>query len=79
MDSISEISTIVRSADKNSIFIGDFNLPSINWDNGTGRGRETEFLEAVQDSMMEQMVDFPTHIKGNTLDLLVTNIPERVE
>jgi hypothetical protein len=24
------------------------------------------------------MVDFPTHIKGNVLDLVITNIPERV-
>ncbi len=28
---------------------------------------------------MQQLVDFGTHIKGNILDLLVTNIPERVE
>jgi hypothetical protein len=28
---------------------------------------------------MEQMVDFPTQVKGNILDLIVTNIPERFE
>jgi hypothetical protein len=27
---------------------------------------------------MEQLVDFPTQVKGNTLDLVITNIPERV-
>ncbi len=28
---------------------------------------------------MEQMVDYPTQVKGNILDLIVTNIPERFE
>ncbi len=28
--------------------------------------------------MMEQMVNFSTHLKGNCLDLVITNIPERV-
>jgi len=42
-------------------------------------GRAAEFYEAVQDSAMEQLIDFPTHLKGNILDLVITNIPERVE
>jgi hypothetical protein len=45
---------------------------------GTARGRSTELLEAVNEGLMEQLVEFPTHLKGNTLDLLITNIPERV-
>ena len=28
---------------------------------------------------MQQMVDFPTQVKGNILDLVITNIPERIE
>ena len=28
--------------------------------------------------MLEQLVKFPTHLKGNILDLVLTNIPERV-
>ena len=36
-------------------------------------------MEATEEKMLEQLVDFPTHIKGNTLDLLLTNVPERVE
>ena len=35
-------------------------------------------LEAATDKMLEQMVEFPTHLKGNNLDLVLTNIPERV-
>jgi hypothetical protein len=29
--------------------------------------------------MMEQLVEFPTQVKGNTLDLVITSIPERIE
>jgi hypothetical protein len=36
------------------------------------------FLGAVEDALLEQMIDFPTHIKGNCLDLVLTNIPERI-
>ena len=35
-------------------------------------------MEAVDDQLLVQLVDFPTHIKGNCLDLIITNIPERV-
>ena len=60
--------------------MGDFNLPTIDWVNGGGgRGREAVFAEAVEGALMQQLVDFSTHIKGNILDLVVTNIPERVE
>jgi hypothetical protein len=56
----------------------DFNNPDINWERGTAKGRRRELMEAVEDAMMEQLVNFPTHIKGNILDLMITNKPERV-
>ena len=77
-ETISELANLVRTAGKDSMLIGDFNLPDINWQAGTAKGRSREFLEAVEDCMMEQMVEFSTHIRGNCLDLIVTNIPERV-
>ncbi len=78
-DSITELAHMVRSAEKKSVFFGDFNLPMIDWEAGVARGREEELLEAVQDKYMEQLVDFPTQVKGNRLDLVITNIPERVD
>jgi len=33
----------------------------------------------VENALMQQMIDFPTQVKGNTLDLVITNIPERIE
>ena len=77
-ETISELANLVRTAGKDSMLIGDFNLPDIDWQAGTAKGRSREFLEAVEDCMMEQMVEFSTHIRGNCLDLIVTNIPERV-
>jgi hypothetical protein len=37
-----------------------------------------ELLETVTEEGLLQMVSFPTHTKGNILDLLITNCPERV-
>ena len=76
--SIAELAEVIREAERNSIFIGDFNLPEINWQTGKTTTRSQVFLDAIEDSAMEQLVSFNTHIKGNLLDLVVTNIPERI-
>ena len=36
-------------------------------------------MNTLQDNLFSQMVDFPTHIKGNCLDLIVTNMPEKID
>jgi hypothetical protein len=74
MDRLAEL---IGSAGKHSM-IGDFNLPGVDWEAGVARAAERRVLEAVQDKLMEQMVTFDTHTKGNTLDLVLTNIPDRV-
>jgi len=33
------LTNIIKSATDNTFFIGDFNLPGINWENWTGNGR----------------------------------------
>jgi hypothetical protein len=76
--SISGLADMVKAADKKCIFFGDFNLPEIDWAAGTARGRSRELLEAAHDRLMEQLVPFSTHVRGNTLDLVLTDIPERV-
>ena len=75
MESLSEL---IRSVDKNSILIGDFNLPEIDWETGQARRASRKVIEAVEDKRLEQLVDFSTHIRGNVLDLLLTNIPEQI-
>ena len=32
----------------------------------------------MEDRLMTQMVDFSTQVRGNILDLVITNMPERV-
>ena len=78
-DSYVKLEDLIRSSDKNSVFFGDFNLPEIDWEMGRARGRAKQLHEAMEDMMMEQMVRFSTHIKGNVLDLVLTNIPERID
>jgi hypothetical protein len=36
-------------------------------------------LEAAAAAGLTQTVDFATHIRGNTLDLVLTNMPDRLE
>ena len=75
---LSELECVVRKVGKNSVLIGDFNLPDIDWEAGTGSARTASFIEAVDDAMLEQMVDFSTQVKGNRLDLVLTNMAERI-
>jgi hypothetical protein len=75
---MNDLESLVRGVKKNAILVGDFNLPDIDWEMGTGSARTASFLEAVDDVMLTQMVDFSTQVKGNCLDLVLTNIPERI-
>jgi hypothetical protein len=75
---MTKLADLIRSADKNSIFIGDFNLPSVDWDTGTARNSDKVVVEAAEDMFMQQLVDFSTHIRGNILDLVMTNVQERI-
>jgi len=77
-EAMAGLAALLRGADSNSIFIGDFNLPDINWTTGEHSLRTTEFMEAVADAAMEQLVTFSTQVRGNVLDLVLTNIPERI-
>jgi hypothetical protein len=77
-DSVSELVNILKNCEKNSILIGDFNLPAIDWEAGTGRGKAVPLLEAAEDALTEQLITFPTQVRGNILDLELTNIPERI-
>ena len=77
-DSYVQLSNLIRQASCNSIIIGDLNLPDVNWSDGEAIGRGRLVLDATTEALMEQMVDFLTHTRGNTLDVIITNVPERV-
>lgn len=60
--------------------VGDFNLPDIDWDTLSAASRSSElFCDFVFNNNLCQLIDKPTHTKGNTLDLIITNTSHRIQ
>ena len=58
----------------NIIIIGDLNLPDANWDAYTGESSFTQyFCEKAFNLNLMQLVNKPTHRRGNILDIILTN------
>ena len=58
------------------IIVGDFNLPDINWNSLTGISTfSTSFCDFIFDYNLVQFVYCPTHIKGNIVDIILSNTP----
>ena len=56
------------------IIVGDFNLPDICWTSLSGCSPLSNlFCDFVFDTNLAQLINSPTHVKGNTLDILLTN------
>jgi len=62
--------------DKNNLVIGDFNLPKIDWNTSSADGKGRQLLETLDDNFFTQIIDFPTHNRGNILDLALLNKPD---
>ena len=62
---------------------GDLNYPEINWeDNTSTETKSRKFVEVIDSKFLIQFVEGPTHIGGNTLDLIIgsdENIVSEVE
>ena len=59
------------------IVAGDLNLPSVNWEEYSSTvPAERLFLDTFSNYGIEQLVNVPTHIKGNILDLVLTDKPQ---
>lgn len=72
---------------ENSIVVGDFNYPGINWSNLSSTGPDaTMFLETCNEKFLNQLVDFPTHftpqkdgsVTATCIDLVLTDRTELV-
>ena len=60
-----------------TILLDDFNLPWINWETLSGSNLyENRFLYLPNDIDLFQMINEPTYIEGNTLDLIATSCPD---
>ena len=75
---IENLCDLLSKLDKNSIVIGDVNLPDINWSDESSTARGRKVLETLLEEDLAQLVDFPTHVKGNILDLIITNCPDKI-
>ena len=59
--------------------MGDFNLPAIDWKAKTIKpgapqsNLHKDFLDIIEEHSLIQLVSKATHIKGNVLDLILTN------
>ena len=64
--------------------MGDFNMPSADWDLGTHKaGALSDQIKLVANTqelcdkfLLQQVITTPTHRKGNILDLVFTNCPD---
>ena len=73
-----ELINLVSRCEKNCFLIGDFNLPEIDWQNEDPSPRYRTLYKTFCEKGLEQLVDFATHNKGNILDLILTNCPEKI-
>ena len=72
------LNNLFLNCDNNCLFLGDFNFPSIDWRTFQCDAKSRPFVDTVTENDFIQLVDFPTHIRGNILDLAVTNCPDRI-
>lgn len=72
------LAELLLGAEQNCVILGDFNLPDIDWEECTASSRARNLLEASNERGLNQMINFPTHIKGNILDLIFTDRPDSV-
>ncbi|KAJ8040768.1 hypothetical protein HOLleu_15164 [Holothuria leucospilota] len=71
---------LIRIASTEQVFImGDFNHPSIDWDNLCANTADSAFLDLIQDCFLTQHVNEPTHKLGNILDLVLTSESHMIE
>ena len=80
-DLISDLTQIVQSnlSRYYVIITGDFNLPDINWHTLSSTSTiSNAFCDFIFDNSLTQLIDQPTHTKGNILDLLLTNMDDLV-
>ena len=70
-DTISNLTQVIESnPSADTILVGDFNLPDIQWDTLSSTSSiSCAFCDFIFDNSLTQLIDKPTHIQGNILDL----------
>ena len=82
LDFTESVQRYVENVPDNSILIGDFNYPEINWSTlSSTQASGKLFLDTVNDKFLSQHVDFPTNltpqpngsVTATTIDLVLTD------
>ena len=61
------------------LFLGDFKMPDVNWTTQTAVSEERIHSCDLTDSLnLVQLIHESTHIKGNILDLVFSNFPDKI-
>ena len=68
-----ELARLIEKSEKNSLIIGDFNLPGLDIGQGKSDTKGQSILDAVTARGMENFVTFPSHVKGGYLDLVLAD------
>ena len=67
-------------SNSNAVILRDFNAPDIDWHTHTaGTPFSRDLCNTLDQLNYMQLVSVPTHQAGNTLDLVLTNVPQRIE
>ena len=69
-ENIEKLCQIIHRAEKNTIIIGDANLPGVCWTQSRSGALERPVLAAMEEEGMAQLVTFAPHKKGNILDII---------
>ena len=68
-----ELAKLIENCEKNCLIFGDFNLPKTCFDTGATDAKGRPVLEAASIRFLCNLVDFPTHIRGNVLDIALVD------
>ena len=67
-------------SNSNTVILGDFNAPDTDWHTHTaGTPFSRDLCNTLHQLNYMQLVSVPTHKAGNTLHLILTNVPQRIE
>ena len=69
---------LLYTKDSNAIFIGDLNMPEIDWLNNSSPAKYREFLQSMEENFLSQIVDFLTHAHSNILVVILVNKPKNI-
>ena len=69
-----ELAGIIEKCKKNSLIIGDYNLPLMCIEEGKSCFKSRPIVTSAADRFLYDLVTFPTHIRGNILDNALCDI-----